>query len=181
MINLIPSSAKRNITIEYWIRVATVWVWLLSIVLVISLLLLLPLHVLINAQITAYRDSANAAIEKIATFENVSLELARATTQAQLIMSSDQKESLSELVYMFRALEGQGVVLTNITMRRADASVASVSITGSAVDRKSLSDFRDRLLEHSRIDTVDFPISNLARDKDIDFSMTVTLTKSTTP
>ncbi len=175
MINLIPPDAKKNITTEYWIRVVTVWLWLLSVSAVVCAVLLLPVFVLIDAQISAYKDSADQAIEKIATFENVSQELARSTAQAQLIMGSGQQILLSSLVQQFRDLEGEGVALSEITIARAEAGVSPVTISGIADDRRSLSDFRDRLLAHEQIETVDFPISNLAKDRDITFSMTVTI------
>lgn len=181
MINLIPTAAKQNVIFEYWIRVGTVWLWLFITAMVVSILLLLPVYVLITTQISVYRDSANEAIEKMATFENVSLELAQATRQAQLIMSSDQQATLSELIYLFRSLEGQGVELSDVSMTRMATGIAPIAIAGLAVDRRSLSDFRDRLLASDRISTVDLPISNLARDRDIQFSMTVTLTNAPTP
>ena len=175
MINLIPPEAKKSIATEYWVRVVTVWLWLLTASAVISAVLLLPVFVLIDTQVSAYRDSVNAAIEKIVTFENVSLELARATTQAQRIMGTDDHVRLSDLVYQLRSLEGTGVALDEVRISRTDGGVSPILITGEAVDRRSLSDFRDRLLANENVSEVDFPIANLAKDRDIPFSMTVTI------
>ena len=54
-----------------------------------------------------------------------------------------------------------------------------VNITGTATDRQSLASFRDRMLAHPLISEVNLPISNLATDKDIQFSITVTMTNQT--
>jgi hypothetical protein len=179
MINLIPPIAKKSIATEYWVRVVTVWLWLLTGSAFIGAVLLLPVYVLIDTQIAAYRDSANAAIQQIATFENVSLELARSTKQAQLIMGSDDQVHFSQLIYEIRSLEGQGVALSQIEISRALVGVSPILITGQADDRRSLSNFRDRLLANQNVEAVDFPISNLAKDSDIPFSMMVTIRNQT--
>jgi hypothetical protein len=79
-------------------------------------------------------------------------------------------------VSLFQTLEGNGINLNTINVSRGvNNSLGPVSISGRAVDRQALADFRDRLLAEDAIEVVDFPISNLAKDRDIDFSMTLTM------
>lgn len=180
MVNLIPPSAKKSVIIEYWIRVVTVWSVLGSITAVLFAATLIPVYVLVESRISAYEASANLASQKIASFEHVSRELAQSSQQAQLIMTSSGS-SLSELVYALSALEGSGVALSDMFIQRAVTGVEPVKLSGVARDRQALSDFRDRLLAQPDIESVDFPISNLAKDRDIQFSMTVTMTNQPTP
>lgn len=180
MVNLIPPTAKRNVIIEYWLRVLTVWSVLGSITAILFAVTLVPVYVLVEAKISAYEESATLASQKIASFETVSKELARSSQQAQLIITSGER-SLSELIYSLSALEGMGVSLDEILVQRLSGGIAPIKLSGMARDRQALSDFRDKLLAEQTVATVDFPISNLAKDRDIQFSMTVTLANQPTP
>ncbi len=177
MVNLIPPTAKKGVIVEYWIRVATVWAWLASAAAVLIAVVMLPVYVLVDAQIAAYIESADIASQKIASFESVSEELSLATQQAQLVVASSRDTQLSEIIYMFDSLEGSGISLSQVTVDRLPTGIPPVQLSGNAIDRQSLADFRDRLLAEDRIETVDFPISNLAKDRDISFTITVTLSK----
>lgn len=180
MINLLPKSAKKNIVIEYWIRVITVWLLLFSLVSVLCLLFLLPTYVLVNSQVSVYRDSANEATQKIADFENVAADLVQASQQAKTIVDESDQSYLSDHIYIFESLQEPGIELSAIKISRtADNKIAPVTLDGIAVDRQRLADFRDRLLRQEMVEAVDFPISNLAKDRDISFSITVDLVNET--
>lgn len=175
MVNLIPPTAKRDVIIEYWIRVFTVWAGLASAACVLIGITMLPVFVLVDTQIAVYIESADLASQKIASFENVSNELTQSTQQAQLVMLNTREKQLSEIIYLFNSLEGDGIEVSTLNVNRAVTGIAPVLISGTAADRQSLADFRDRLLAEASIETVDFPISNLAKDRDINFSITVAL------
>ena len=53
MINLIPPDALKGVKREYYVRVGTVWAFLLTGAFVALILLLIPLYVLINSQLNA--------------------------------------------------------------------------------------------------------------------------------
>lgn len=175
MINLVPPSAKKQIVIEYWLRVLTVWLTLLSIVALVGVALMFPVYVLVKSQVDVYRASAETAQAKIAVYENVSSDLVQASQQARLILESRKNGSLSSYVYLFGSLETSDLSITSITVNRGTTGIDPVTLSGVAADRQALADFRDRLLALEEVETVDFPISNLAKDRDIPFNMMVTL------
>lgn len=175
MINLIPQKAKRNLSIEYWIRVVSVWFTTWAVSLCIGASVLLPTYVLIGSQIDVYEASATAASEKVADYENVSTALVQASLQAKMIMSEMRAPLFSEYITLFEELQGEDVSLTQVSMDRNGGEVSPVALNGVADNRQSLASFRDRLLASEEVVSVDLPISNLARDKDIPFTLTVTL------
>ncbi len=177
MINLIPQSAKKQIVIEYWLRVATVWLVLLAVTAAIGGALMFPVHVLIKTQTDVYRESANAAIQKIAVFENVSADLVQSSQQAKIVLDTSREVPLSQYLALFGALETDTLVLSGFLINRDKEGVGQVQLTGTALSRQALADFRDQLLDLKEVEKVDFPISNLAKDKDISFDMVVTLKK----
>lgn len=175
MINLIPPSAKKSTLIEYWMRVVTAWFILFSIVLIAGAGILLPTYVLISSQVGVYEESAAAASEKVANYENVSEQLVQASQQAKLIVDEMTLPVFSGYIDMFEQLQGEGIQIESIEMSRDGLAISPIIIDGTASDRQTLASFRERLLEKEEIILVDLPISNLAKDSNIQFSLTVTL------
>ena len=178
MINLIPSSARRSLLIEYWVRVLSTWLILWSVSLFASALILYPAYVLIGSQVAVYETSAKEASQKVASYENVSMSLVQASVQAKAIMDELSIPVFSDYIELFEGLQGTGIQINKIGLSRVDNGIAPVLLVGIADNRQSLASFRDRLLAEEQVVSVDLPISNLARDKDIQFSITVTLKNS---
>lgn len=173
MINLIPPSAKKSLAIEYWVRVVSVWLVIWACALFAATLVLLPAYVLISTQVEIYSASAAEASQKVATFENVSVALVQASQEARMVMSETEVVQFSEYIDLFARLEGETIQVSEISLARSVAGIGSVRMSGIAVDRQSLASFRDRLLAEAAVASVDLPISNLAQDRSIPFSIVV--------
>ncbi len=175
MINLIPQSAKSSITREYWTRVFSVWLFILSGVTFIVTALLVPVYVLVNAQIDAYEETATAAISEVNKYNLSSTALVRASQDAAKIIRMQDAPRFTDYVALFESLQNDAVVIERFEFSKQGDELFPVSISGKAETRQALADFREALLGNERIDTVVLPISNLAQDKDITFAITVTM------
>ena len=175
MINLIPPQAKKSLLREYWLRAVSVWLLLWSFFIVIGTFLLLPVYVLIGSQVAVYEDSATAASERVTNYENVSTALVQPSRQARFILDETTKPFFSDYITLFKNLEGKGIDINKIHLAREQNDVEPVSLSGVATDRQTLAAFRDRILALEVVSEVDLPLSNLARDKDIPFTISVTL------
>jgi hypothetical protein len=175
MINLLPVPAKKSILLEYWIRVVSVWMIVWAVALFAATSIFLPVYVLIGSQVKSYADSAAVASQKVASYESVSVALVQASQQAKLIIDEMNRPQFSSYIHKFEQLQGEGIQFSNIKLGRDDAGITPVTIGGVASDRQALASFRDRLLADEEVSAVNLPISNLARDKDIAFSISVTL------
>jgi hypothetical protein len=174
MINLIPVKAKQLLKLEYWMRVLAVWLVVWSVAVFAAASILLPAYVLIGSQVSIYEDSAAEVSENVSGYENPSLALVRASQQAKVVVDISAAPLLSDYVLLFEKLEGSGIELDSINVRRVEDVVAPVVLSGVASDRQALTSFRDRLLVEPLIKDVDLPISGLEKDKDLFFSITVT-------
>ncbi len=181
MINLIPPAAKKKIIVEYWLRVLSVWCMLLAAALVAAICIMLPPYVLINSQVSVYKASADEAARKIADYEEVSTMLVRASTQARMVIDESESELISEYLSTVESLEKPGIVLSEIRVARSATGFEPLFVAGVATDRQSLAAFRDRLLELETVSEVDLPLSNLAKDRDISFSLSAVLVNEETP
>ncbi len=178
MINLIPPASKKKLHIEYWIRVISVWFTLWSGVLILGAMVLLPVYVLIGSQVSVYEESSAVASEKVAGYENVSVDLIKASEQARVALDVIETPLFSDYITLFDGLHDSDVQINTISVNRKSNTINPVVLTGMADNRHALASFRDRLLADSLVKLVDLPISNLASDKDIKFTITVTLSNN---
>lgn len=180
MINLIPQFAKKSVTTEYWIRVVTVWFILWGCGLLIAGTLLFPSYILSDIQIKSYSESAAVAEDSVQNYETVSKQLSSATMQARKTIDSGSQVHMSRYLELFESLTGEDISISSIELARSEDGLSPVMVIGYSATRESLASYRDRLLEQSVVEQVDLPISNLAKDRDILFSLTVTINNETT-
>ncbi len=181
MINLIPPHAKRAIAIEYWIRVSVVWLFFLGGVTLAVAFLLLPVYKLVSEQVRIYEPDATEAQNAISKNDISSGVLVKAGLQAQLINGLESRDRFSSVMTFFQTFETPSVSISRVSLKRIGTTLAPIELTGTALTRQALADFRESLITHERIATVVLPIANLAQDKNINFTITVTLASSTTP
>ncbi len=175
MINLIPPNAKKSIVKEYWVRVSSTWMYLWAFTLLCCVAIVFPAYVLITSQVNVYQASAAQASAKVADYQQATTALVRSSQQASAAVNESKVEKFSEYLELFEGLQGGTIEISQIRISRGVEGIEPVQITGKAVDRQSLASFRDRLLSQSVVSEADLPISNLARDKDIQFTLTVVI------
>jgi hypothetical protein len=178
MINLIPQTAKRHVTKEYWLRVITVWLFIFSIVLFIITALLIPSYVTIMNQVGAYKESAEAAIADVDTFTLSSATLIKASQQARLLLSLKDQPRFTTLRERLEAAQTEEIMITRIEFTTGKDGLEPITLSGNAATRESLARFRETLLNDPTIESVFLPISNLAQDRNISFLITITMKAS---
>jgi hypothetical protein len=97
---------------------------------------------------------------------------------ANLLLETDATSSPSELITVLKMAAGNRVSLNNFQFLKLDTSPI-ITVAGVAATRQDLATFRDIITTDTRISNVNLPISNLIKDKDLLFSMEITLATST--
>lgn len=174
MINLIPPVVRKNIITEYWIRVVSIWLFIVAIVATAVVFLSLPVYVLVSSQVDVYAQSAAEATERVTEYDLSAGALVRANVMAQKVFELREVEKFSNTISTIEALQGNDIEIDGFEFARQEGSLAPVQVTGRAATRQALSDFRETLLRQETISDVVLPISNLAKDKDIQFSVSIT-------
>ncbi|MEL6805041.1 MAG: hypothetical protein AAFO91_14800 [Bacteroidota bacterium] len=176
MINLIPHSARAQIKTEYWLRAVTVWSFMLAFALLLIFALQLPTYVLVISLDEALRTQINTAAATQGEFAD--LEQQVIDTNNLVVHLTEQEQQtvrFSELMYELDAISPAAVQLMQFDMRRADGRIEAIEVVGRANSRTALSNYRDRVEAHELFGAAELPISNLAKDSDIPFSMTITM------
>jgi len=175
MINLIPPIARKSIVIEYWVRVISVWFFILAAVATVAIFLALPVYVLLSTQVNVYEQSAAEATQRVNEYDLSAGALVRANVMAQKIYELEEVEKFSTTITDIEALQGSDIVIEGFNFTRTENKLAPVEVSGTAATRQALADFREALLTQKNVSDVVLPISNLAKDRDIEFSLSVVL------
>ncbi len=178
MINLIPPSAKKSITFEYWKRVTAVWLCLFSTALIILLVFLLPTHIILRSQIAYLEDTVSAGASRVSNYDISATELVEANSQARMLLENAATNTPSDFITSLTQYAGSNVALNNFQFVKL-TSLPTITLAGLANSRQDLAKFRDAVAADARFAVVDLPISNLIKDKNLLFSMEITLATST--
>jgi hypothetical protein len=182
MINLIPPTAKKKIFLEYWARVATVWLSTASSLMIIGIFLLLPSYVLIDSKIDVYAEGIDELRAEANEYDSSVAQLIKASDQAKLILGQQEYTDFSTVLTLLEGIASELVTLTSYEFTRTNThSLSPIVINGRASTREALADFREALLLNPAIETAFLPLSNLARDRDITFSITITFAQPKSP
>lgn len=173
MINLIPPIVRKAVIKEYWTRVISVFLFIVSVVSFCIFVFALPVYVLVSDQVDVYAQSAAEASERVAEYDLSAGALIRANQMAQKIFELREVDRFTDAVTLLESLQSSDITITTFQFNRVKGEVGPVMILGNATTRQALADFRDRLLSQPKISDVVLPISNLAKDRDIEFSISV--------
>lgn len=180
MINLIPPEAQSHIVTEYWFRVAAVWLMMLAVTMGLVAILLLPAYVLVTNQVSVNTQAAEAIMAESGEQSSALKLLTQANLYADAVVVSAGRQSLLSVFDAIASVTTPDVIsISNYSFARTDAALGQIKIDGEALTRRDLISFRDKLTEHPLIDKVNLPIANLAKDKNIPFSITLTIATST--
>jgi hypothetical protein len=175
MFNFLPVEYKKEATREYFLRLLTISFVLFSIVAVASIVLIMPSYlaaenryaqalseetVAANAVEAGRQGGASAAVGKVSAYMDAALALAP--------LSPD---TIIEPVVSARPA---GVTITSISIGRTDSGIEA-SFAGNAATRDELLTFVKSLEGIAQFGNVDLPVSYLALDSNIDYSITVSV------
>ena len=176
--NLLPEDRVRAFRRGYLFRLGTVAELLLTAGIVVSGTLLIPTHVFLQNQISLHQQKlvqlslTNASADE-KDFES---RLATLSTNAARIQELNQTRSESSVLASVLALAHPGVQLRGFTFTPLTTKApATVVVSGTADTRDDLRQYQLILQEAPFVTAANLPVSAYAKDKDIDFSITLSL------
>lgn len=175
MANLIPPHAKKAVTREYWIRVGTVWMFLVAAASMAVGMLMLPTYVLIESQNEALANRFEDARTAQEAYEEASKMITAANEIAEYLDQTSTAAPFTVLVETIDTLAGDSVEVREYAFVGGSREAAPLVISGMASNRTALADFRDALRQNEHFTEVDLPLANLAGERDIPFRMQLTL------
>lgn len=183
MINLIPPTAQKQVTTEYWVRVFSVWLFLLGTAFLIVAILNVPVYVLVQSQLGTFLQEFNLATNQGETYKNSEATIVKVNAIATLLTKANKVTLFSEVIGELekQASDVGGITITNFSLSRKEGALAPVVVSGIATSRLLLSEYRDVLSKNPRFESATLPLSSFAKEKDIPFSITLTSRTSVKP
>jgi len=180
--NLVPTERSRAFRQEYFRRLATVALVMLTVLIGIHAVLLAPSYIYFKEQVAAKRT-------QLALLEGSLTSAEEQEVGARLKSLEDDRNHLNRLASypafstLMRALlevPRSGIVLTNFSFApgQGDAE-ARVMLSGVAETRTALREYNLALSSLPFVSKVDLPISTYAKETELPF--TITITGSLTP
>ena len=173
MFNLLPNQSKKIILKDYLVRRYSIIFMIIVFVQVWFVVLLLP------SLVTSYFKEKDLSYQvELIKESDVSKD---ASVISDLIISTNTKLSFYENDFSYPQIipilenllsyKSSLVKFTDFMYEASSNSSAKISIRGNASTRDSLVSFVQKIEESGLFKEVDLPISNLAKDRNIDFAI----------
>ncbi len=180
MANLIPPNARKKVKLEYWARVVSVWLVMLGLACLVVTALHVPVYKLVGDQnevFNAWHEEVDADNKQF----KESVKVINNTNEISRLLSSDAEQILfTEVIDEVDSLINEDVVVESYRMERSGGKVTNFVVSGESTTRFGLADFRKALENSDMFETAALPLSNLAKDADIPFDISVSLTNKQT-
>jgi hypothetical protein len=173
MINLIPPEALKDVKKEYWIRVFSVWALLVGSAFFIVAVFHIPVYQLLRAQKESYQEAYANATVQTGEFKAAEESIKNANAVAKLLAQKDEQIAFSTVLKTIDSLVQNGVTIENYSFTRKGEGLGPVVVSGIAEGRTSLTNFKNAIEKDPLFKVASIPLSDLAKDKDIPFTITI--------
>jgi len=175
MINLIPPKGRVALKHEYILRVASVYGFLLAGVFLASTALMVPTYVLTSSQLTGARDEGDRMSETKKKFDEAFGEIEIANTVMGQLRTESNSVEITKLIEEVVRIAPRGIGFTTFRAIRKEGVLTEIEVQGTSESRIALASFKNELEASSQFKEALVPISDLARDTELTFVITVTL------
>ena len=174
MFKLLKEEEKKFLQREYKLRRLAVILVALSTTFVVGVVAIFPSYILSNTRKAEIGERTRVLDEIGPRGDGDNLGEWLSLTNEKLIFLAPtlDKDRPSEYLKAIIDKRIAGIKIKALSIAYGDSSEStSIIVFGEARDRQTLIDFEDAIKESGHFSNVLLPVSNLARDRDIDFQM----------
>ena len=175
MINLLPVEEKKKLHRDYALRLFSVTLGVVSVSAIIGIVTLLPSYFISDLE----KRAAVEEIERIRSIngedgqEDIMKVLKEAQLKLKILSPEYEKVSVRTVFDTAIGYKPKTVTLTGLVYQEEDEGKIRITINGVADNREDLLVFSQDLKRDALFDDVELPVSNLAKDRDLSFTLTV--------
>lgn len=177
--DLLPPERHRALARGYFLRLGVVAVWFASALVLASALLLLPTYVFLAKSYHA-KEARLANIESTLSSHDgtaSATRLAALTSNTDALAALAHAPSASATIRAALAIARPGITFSGFAYAPADGThPGTLAISGTAATRDALRKYQLVLQGMSFALSADLPVSTYAKDSNLAFTVTVTLT-----
>ena len=175
MINLLPIEEKKKIHRDYVFRLLAVALGVVSVSAVIGIVTLFPSYFISDFQKRAAIEEAERTRKTNAEGdqENIASLLKEAQQKLEILSPESEKVFLRTIFDTAIGYKPDTVALTGMVYQEGSEGKLTFIMNGIADNREDLLVFSQNLKRDALFDDVELPVSNLAKDRNINFTLTV--------
>ncbi len=177
MANLLPPAALKKVKREYWLRVISVWFGLIGTALLMVAILQIPVYVLVKSQSHAFSRWYEKVGSDKDTMQNLADTIKHSNNLGRLLSTGKEDSFFSQVLKEVDLVAGDKIVVNGLSLDREGGKVKTLSIIGIADSRTDLANFKSALEDSLIFTSVTLPLANLAKDVDVPFNITVTVSE----
>lgn len=174
MFNILTEDLKNDLKKAYKTRF---WVLVFSIfnfLLIIFLLSLIPSYFILNDEKNNLKVQYDLLSQKsVSNDYSLTRKIFKDTNNFLNFLSlNNDKPFVYDFVADISNIKNNNIQVKNIMLNRLNATSSVITISGVALNREALTTFVKNI-ENKKTLKIDVPVSNFAKDKDIDFSFDI--------
>jgi hypothetical protein len=174
--NLLPSERLASLASSYYLRLGTLVALLVAALVIINSILLTPTFIYLYGEIEL-RDAELAELsrERAASgYEDLAARVATLSMRASALLELETVPKGSDAIRAILDLSHTGITLSSFAFSPSRDG-GSMALIGTAATRESLRDFDSALGGLPFVKATNLPLSAYAKERDISFSITLTL------
>lgn len=175
MINLIPPKGHTALTHEYVLRVGALYGFMFAGVFAAGAILMVPTYVLVSSQLNSVRPDDERMEETKEAYKNAFSHIQEANTVMAQLRGGMPNVEISAVIKEIVRVAPKGVVFSTFRAAREGVVLSTVDVQGQATTRKTLAALKNALEASPLFETADVPISDLARENNLPFAITLTV------
>ncbi len=177
MFNLLPENLRKQITGEYRLRLAVISILLVIFIQVSFLVFLSPSWLVSYYKEKEYSLQSDELNKSLSTLDisSTTAFIKSFNTKLGIINDSLEYPKFIPIVDGILSKKNNNIRISGIYYSVNSATAGTLTLEGIGDTRESLVSFSENLRSIEHFKKVDLPISNLAKDKNIDFTISVTI------
>jgi len=178
MLNILPTTEKKKIMLEYKLRLVIVAILAVSVLIFSSLVLLAPVYLIaveknkdVKNTFALLQEREGKAVDE----KNINAEVATTNKNIALFLKPSDTTAVSPVTFIAKILEikGDTVRISGFTYDASGVTGERMVVTGTARTRESLAQFIEDIKKEPRFTNIDLPISSYVKSSNIDFSAVI--------
>jgi uncharacterized membrane protein YciS (DUF1049 family) len=176
MINLIPHIGYEHVRKERRYRIFAVCAFLFSAVFIVCAIARIPTYILIRAQVQGFMREIQAQDEKVASVKQFEGEIERTHAILSQLKNATATIPASQAIQAVEAIATEGIRFKGFGVNEPDKKgVTTMHVQGTADTRIELAQFKSALEKSTLFEKAEIPLSDLAREQNLSFSVAITL------
>ncbi|MCF7865754.1 MAG: hypothetical protein K9M11_04620 [Candidatus Pacebacteria bacterium] len=181
MLHLLTDEQRKKVVVEYRKRVVITFLFGVLCVCIIGSVFILPTFFISYGKYAVVLEKSKALDYELAVKEESgsSENIKNVTLSIEALKIFEDSKNPSAILNGIVSAKPNGIKIRNFIFTPGEDAAMTVDLSGTADVRKSLVQFKQGLNDNSAFDDVIIPLSDFAKEKNINFSLKIIVSTST--